>query len=251
MLAEGVRVRDRTTVTGLVHDGDGRVTGVRVSGPDGGEMDADLVVACDGIHSRVRTLAGLRADFAPMEEGKIEWMSPVPVESAFDMRYLADGGHIGLIGWPEGSFGWRTTRRVGADAARAPGLGALVESWTRLLPSAALGVRGLTGMDQVHYSEPELLTCPDWWSPGVVLIGDAARFFGPETGASAGIGMADALALAQAVAAHADDPDAACAAYVAWRAPVVRRDEALDPGRRRLRGTALPAGRPDEAWPPG
>ena len=56
----------------------------------------------------------------------------------------------------------------------------------------------------------------------MVVIGDAAHFFGPETGANAGIGVGDALALAQAIATQKTDADAACAAYEAWRAPAVR-----------------------------
>ncbi|HWH15962.1 MAG TPA: FAD-dependent monooxygenase [Miltoncostaeaceae bacterium] len=244
-LAEGLTVLHGASVTGLLRDASGRITGARVeTGAGGREIGADLVVACDGARSGVRRMAGLPAEELPMEEGKIEWMSPVPVEAPFDMAYLADGGHIGLIGWPEGSFGWRTTARVGREAALAPGLEALAASWSALLPAAAAGVRGLTSMEQVHYSEPVLLRCPRWWTPGVVLIGDAAHFFGPETGASAGVGMADALALAQAVAAHRGEPDAACAAYEAWRGPAARPLEAADPGLRRLRGTPLPPGRP-------
>ncbi|MEW6583420.1 MAG: FAD-dependent monooxygenase [Actinomycetota bacterium] len=250
-LAAGVPVLHERAVTGLRRDPDGRVTGVAVDGAGGTEIIAsDLVVACDGMRSRVRSMAGLPAELAPMAEGKIEWMSPVPVEESFAMEYLSGGGHIGLISWPEGSFGWRTTDRVGRDAALAPGLDALVASWSALLPAAAGGVGGLRSIDEVLYSEPELLTCPDWWAPGVVLVGDAAHFFGPETGASAGIGLADAHALAQAIAATPGDPDAACRTYVAWRAPVARPYEAMDPGRARLEGAAIPPARPEERWPP-
>jgi 2-polyprenyl-6-methoxyphenol hydroxylase-like FAD-dependent oxidoreductase len=85
----------------------------------------------------------------------------------------------------------------------------------------------------------------------VVLIGDAAHFFGPETGASAGIGIGDAHALAQAIAMSGDDPDGACASYEAWRTPIARQYEAMDPSRARLLGAELPPGRPEEAWPPG
>lgn len=250
-LAEGVPVRYRHTVTDLVRDASGRVTGVAVEGPDGaGEITADLVVACDGVRSRVREMAGLDAEFAPLAEGKIEWMSPVPTEEVFAMAYLSDGGHIGFFSWPEGSFGWRTMDRCGREAAVAPGITAFIEAWERLLPDSTEGVRGLTTTDELHYTEDELLSCPEWWTPGAVVIGDAAHFFGPETGASAGIGIADAHALAQAVASQPNDPDAACAAYTAWRAPAVRPLEAMDPGRRRLLGTPLPEGRPDEGWPP-
>lgn len=247
----GVDVLHGHTVEALRRDGEGRVSGVDVSGPEGGAaLEADLVVACDGIRSRLREMAGLEAHFAPMEEGKIEWMSPVSTTETFAMRYLANGGHIGLLSWPEGSFGWRTTERVGRDAAVAPGIDALAHMWADLLPPSAEGVRGLTSVDQLLYSEPELLSCPRWWTPGLLIIGDAAHFFGPETGASAGIGLADAHALAQAIAANPQSADAACATYEAWRAPILRPYEAADPGRQRLRGAPIPPSIPDERWPP-
>jgi 2-polyprenyl-6-methoxyphenol hydroxylase-like FAD-dependent oxidoreductase len=249
-LAEGVEVRYEHTVSDLLRDSDGRVTGVRAQGPDGPrEIVADLVVACDGQRSRVREMAGLAAEFAPMEEGKIEWMSPVPVAEPFAMAYLSDGSHIGMLSWPEGSFGWRTMDRSGRDAAVEPGIEAFAEQWARLLPAAADGVRALTSTDQLFYSEPELLSCPEWWTPGVVLIGDAAHFFGPETGVGAALGIGDAGALAQAIATHPDDPDAACAVYEAWRAPVIRPYEAADPaaGRMAVPNVERP---PEERWPP-
>ena len=117
-------------------------------------------------------------------------------------------------------------------------------------PHAAAGVGAIASIDEVGYDEPELLSSPEWWDPGVVLIGDAAHFFGPETGASAGIGVGDAQALAQAIAMAPNDPDGACTAYAAWRGPAVRPYEAGDPGRLRLRGHALPPGLPEERWPP-
>jgi 2-polyprenyl-6-methoxyphenol hydroxylase-like FAD-dependent oxidoreductase len=249
-LAEGVEVRYEHTVSDLLRDSDGRVTGVRAQGPDGPrEIVADLVVACDGQRSRVREMAGLAAEFAPMEEGKIEWMSPVPVAEPFAMAYLSDGSHIGMLSWPEGSFGWRTMDRSGRDAAVEPGIEAFAEQWARLLPAAADGVRALTSTDQLFYSEPELLSCPEWWTPGVVLIGDSAHFFGPETGVGAALGIGDAAALAQAIATPPGDPDAACATYEAWRAPVIRPYEAADPaaGRMAVPNVERP---PEERWPP-
>lgn len=251
-LAEGLPIMFEHRVIALERRPSGRVIAVAAEGPGGAtRIGCDLVVACDGIRSRVRQMAGLAADFAPMAEGKIEWMSPVPTAESFAMAYLWNGGHIGLLSWPEGSFGWRTTERVGREAALAPSLTALAEQWSSLLPQAAEGVRGLESMEQVRYSEPELLTCPSWWTPGAVIIGDAAHFFGPETGASAGLSIGDAHALAAAIAANPDDPDRACTDYEAWRGPVVRSFEQMDPGRRRLLGAGLPEPAPGQKWPPG
>jgi 2-polyprenyl-6-methoxyphenol hydroxylase-like FAD-dependent oxidoreductase len=137
-----------------------------------------------------------------------------------------------------------------AEVAVAPGIGEFIEAWARLLPESSAGVRALTSVDELLYTEPELLTCPAWWVPGAVVVGDAAHFFGPETGASAGVGLADALALAEAVRANPKDADAACATYEQWRGPAIRPVEAMDPSRRRLEGTAIPEPAPDERWPP-
>jgi electron transfer flavoprotein-quinone oxidoreductase len=47
-----------TTVTGLLRDGSGRVTGVRTDRPDG-DIGARLVIACDGVNSFLAKEAGL------------------------------------------------------------------------------------------------------------------------------------------------------------------------------------------------
>jgi len=195
-------------------------------------------------------MAGLEAVLTELPEAELGWMSTTPAETSFSMAYMSDGGHIGHLSWPQGSGGWRSCSRVGAEEALAPGLDAIKEMWSRLLPESSLGVQGLESIEQVRYSEPELLTTPEWWKPGVVLIGDSAHFFGPETGISSGIGLGDAHALAEAIAQNRDDADAACSSYVTWRAPVVRPYEAMDPGRQRILVAGQQQPGPGEAWPP-
>ena len=249
-LARDLPVVYEHTVVDLVRDGEGRVVGTVVEGPDGRTtIDSDLVVACDGVMSPTRALAGIEATVDALADGTLTFMSPTPTESTFKMNYLSDGGHIGLLSWFEGSAGWRTIDKVGRDAAIAPGLDAVKRMWIELLPESEEGVSGLTSLDQVRYGEPRLLSCERWWTPGLVIIGDAAHFFGPETGVSSGIGLGDAHALSQAILQNPDDPDAACRSYELWRLPVVRPYEAMDPGRQRL---VLAGGvtRPEERWPP-
>jgi 2-polyprenyl-6-methoxyphenol hydroxylase-like FAD-dependent oxidoreductase len=249
-LGEGVPVRHGGSVTGLAREG-GRVTGVEVEGSEGAAVvPADLVVACDGVGSRVRAMAGLEAEVSSLADATLTFMSPSVIDRSFSMRYLSDGGQMGLLGWPEGSAGWRTIDRVGREAALAPGVAAFRASFARLMPEAAPALEGVTSTDQLLYQEPAVLRAATWWTPGVVLIGDAAHFFGPETGVGAALGLGDAQALAVAIAGNPDDPDAACATYEAWRAPVIRPYEAADPAAGRM---ALPnADRlPGERWPPG
>ena len=250
-LARDLPVVYEHTAVELVRDGEGRVVGVVAEGPDGRvTIDADLVVACDGVGSPVRQMAGLEARIDPLAEAALTFMSPVPTSTSFAMAYMSNGAHIGVLSWFEGSAGWRTIDKVGEEAAKAPGLDAIKKMWSELLPESAEGVNALTSMDQIRYSEPQLLSCQQWWIPGLVLIGDAAHFFGPETGVSSGIGLGDAHALAQAVMQNPDDPDAACRSYELWRLPVVRPYEAMDPSRSRLVASAIAPGRPEERWPP-
>ena len=54
----GARLVTSTTVVGLRRDGAGRVTGVRTDRPDG-DVDASLVIACDGVNSFLAKEAGL------------------------------------------------------------------------------------------------------------------------------------------------------------------------------------------------
>lgn len=56
--AAGAQLLCSTTVTGLLHDGSGRVAGVRTDRPDG-DLTARLVIACDGVNSFVAKEAGL------------------------------------------------------------------------------------------------------------------------------------------------------------------------------------------------
>ncbi len=165
-LGEGVPVRHGVSVTGLVRAGD-RVAGVEVETGDGAEaLAADLVVACDGVGSRVRALAGLEAEVSALADATLTFMSPSVIDRSFGMRYLSDGGQMGLLGWPEGSAGWRTIDRVGREAALAPGVEAFRESFARLMPEAAPALEGVTSTDQLLYQEPAVLRAARWWTPG-------------------------------------------------------------------------------------
>ena len=251
LLARDLPVQYEHSVVDLIKADDGRVIGVVVEGPDGRrDVECDLVVACDGINSPVRAMAGLEAKFDPIPDGTIQWMTTNTNKTSFAMRYFSDGGHIGMLAWPEGTAGWRTIDKVGREAAVAPGVEAIKEMFVRLLPECEEGIQGLESLDQVRYGEPQLLNTPKWWIPGLILIGDSAHFFGPETGASSGIGLGDAQALAEAIRQNPADADAACTSFETWRVPAVRPLEAMDPSRQRMRSYGDVQPTPEERWPP-
>ncbi len=61
--AAGAVLLTSTTATGLLRDPAGRITGVRTDRP-GGDIDARVVVACDGVNSRLAREAGLYPHFS-------------------------------------------------------------------------------------------------------------------------------------------------------------------------------------------
>ena len=247
ILAEGVAVAHGESVVELLRDG-GRVVGVVSEGPGGrAAIEADLVVACDGRESAVREMAGLPAERPALNDAYLSFLSPVAPRALFGFRYLSDGGMITMLGWPQGSFASRRVDPVGEAAAKAPPLERFLGSFVELLPEVTEIVGAITSWDQVRYARPRLLRCPRWWVPGVVVIGDSAHTFGPDTGVGAGIGLQDAHALAEAIL-RSPDADAACSAYVTWREPAVRPYEAMDPAWRRM-GEIAPAA-DAERWPP-
>jgi electron transfer flavoprotein-quinone oxidoreductase len=60
--SSGAMLITRTTVTGVIKDPRGRISGVST---DRGDLSSDLVIACDGVNSLVAKGAGLHAEWKP------------------------------------------------------------------------------------------------------------------------------------------------------------------------------------------
>jgi 2-polyprenyl-6-methoxyphenol hydroxylase-like FAD-dependent oxidoreductase len=253
LLAEGVPVEHEQAVVDLLRDG-GRVAGVRVRGPDGAERDvpADLVVGADGANSPVRSLAGIPGETVVVDDGWLGALGAPDPERSFAMRFLSDGRQIGMYAAPGIGFIFWQIGRVGREAALAPDLERFRAAVARLLPEARTALAGVRDRSQLVYWEAlEVRGCEPWWLPGAVVIGDAAHALTPEAGLGSGLGMGDALALAEAVRQHPDDPDAACASYERWRRPVVAPYEAIRGAAVRMVPPGAPAEKPaEERWPP-
>lgn len=230
--AAGAEVRERTRVTDLLRDADGRVTGVRYRQRDGsdGTITAKLVVGADGRRSTVARLVGTtehhRWDnqrimaFAYYEDACYEDTEEDLRNLAMQWRYdddlvtvfPCDGGQLVALLMPP------VTR---ADEFRHNSETAFLDA-VRRVPPFYFRLRGCKRVSKIRvsYSHPSYFRHSQ--GPGWALAGDAGHFKDPVTAQ----GIRDALRfgrlLGEMTAAHLDEPQALDAALVTWE---LDRDE--------------------------
>ncbi|MEA2624061.1 MAG: hypothetical protein QOD06_106 [Candidatus Binatota bacterium] len=216
----GVEVRPRSTVTGLLRDGD-RVCGVRVRHAAGEyEIRAPLVVGADGRNSTIARLVGAPAYVEDTSPHGAYWayFEETPAFSGYDwsmcihMRgdggravFQTDSGLLLMAGFAkrEALEPWRRD----PDAALAAYLRAgsitapLIEDARQAAP--AIGLIGL----HFYMKQPV--------GPGWALVGDSGLHLDPTPGMGISDAFRDAIALAETIV---DGSERAFATY--WR----RRD---------------------------
>jgi salicylate hydroxylase len=212
---------------------------------DGTEIEADLVVGADGIHSKVReSLFG--AD-APRFTGCICFRGMAPVEAvprdintANVTLWMGPRGHVVHYRVRRGEL-LNIVAHIDSDAWTE-------ESWTRecdvseVMTTYARWNSALTRIfpASAHWYKWALYDRdpPECWSKGrATLLGDSAHAMLPYLGQGAAMAIEDACVLAGAIARSADDLDAALAAYEKLRKPRAR--EAVLGSRARARENHL------------
>jgi 2-polyprenyl-6-methoxyphenol hydroxylase-like FAD-dependent oxidoreductase len=193
-------LRMSTGVTGLLEN-DGRVVGVRASGPDGAlEIDAELVVGADGRDSTVRAAAGLRVQTfgAPMD---VLWFRVPKKTGAAQTLGRIEAGRI-FIMLDRGEY-WQcgfVIAKGSWEEIRARGLAAFRDDVARLA-NAPLPSGALRDWDEVKLLTVRVDRLPRWFRPGLLCIGDAAHAMSPVGGVGINLAIQDAVAAANLLAA--------------------------------------------------
>ncbi|MET9231253.1 FAD-dependent monooxygenase [Lentzea sp. NPDC003310] len=162
-------------------------TGTEITSAD--DLDADLVVAADGIHSRLR--AELLPDApGPVYAGATAWrgVAPRPYDLPISQT-LGPGGEAGVLPLGDGRVCWYVAVVAPAGADLDPV--ALFADWHDPLPELLASTPEVIRHD--IYALPLL---PTFVSGRVALLGDAAHAMTPYLGQGACMALEDAVTLA-------------------------------------------------------
>jgi len=187
--------------TGLIEEG-GRIAGVIAETQQGRlELEADLVVGCDGRHSLVREKAGL-----PLIEFGVPidvlWMklSKSPADSPTTLGRIAAG--LIFVTLDRGEY-WQCALVIakgGAEALCAAGIDAFRQSIVKVAPTFADRVHELQDWDQIKLLTVKVNRLREWCCEGLLCIGDAAHAMSPIGGIGINLAIQDAVAAANILA---------------------------------------------------
>ena len=194
-------LRMRTEAVDLVFEAD-RIIGVRAKTPDGElVVRADLIVACDGRHSAMRSKAGLqsKAHGVPMD---VLWFRISRRESDTADTFGRVGAGALLVMLDRGDY-WQCAYVIpkgGFEQVKAANIDTFRRRVAALSPFLADRIGELRSFDDVKLLSVTVDLLRQWWRDGFLCIGDAAHAMSPIGGVGINIAVQDAVAAANRLA---------------------------------------------------
>jgi 2-polyprenyl-6-methoxyphenol hydroxylase-like FAD-dependent oxidoreductase len=188
-------------VVGLTRD-HSRITGVEVRSPEGMlQVEADLVVGCDGRHSTVRQSAQMEV---------VEFGVPIDVlwfrlsRRADDPEQLFGTVNYGrvLILVPRGDYSQAglIIQKGAFDQIKSAGIEAFREDILKVAPYVGDRISELYDWDQIKLLTVQINRLKTWYRRGLVCLGDAAHAMSPAWGVGINLAIQDAVAAANLLA---------------------------------------------------
>jgi 2-polyprenyl-6-methoxyphenol hydroxylase-like FAD-dependent oxidoreductase len=197
----GFHLMMKTSATGLI-ERDGAVAGVQAMTDTGPvAITAPLVVGCDGRHSTIRAVAGLKVEDlgAPMD---VLWMRLTRrLDDGDDVFGRFSAGRI-LIQINRGDY-WQCAYVIpkgGAAEMMQGDIGDFRREIAALSPRLGDRINELRTWNDVSLLTVALDRLPQWYRPGLICIGDAAHAMSPIGGVGINLAIQDAVAAANVLA---------------------------------------------------
>ncbi|NUP06361.1 MAG: FAD-dependent monooxygenase [Polyangiaceae bacterium] len=208
---------------------------------------ADVLVGCDGIHSRVRNVAVDGAK-PPTYTGLLNYggYSRVPglqLEVGWTRFLFGRRAFFGMLGAPDGQIWWfhnRSAERAEGAPAGSTAIEAMLDAHTG---DAAIVSDILRNTTELGGPWPvfDMLSNPRWVNGRIALVGDSAHAVSPHAGQGASLAIEDALVVAKCLR-DVDDPVVALSTYERLRRN--RVEDIVKQGRRtgNMKATSGPIG---------
>jgi 2-polyprenyl-6-methoxyphenol hydroxylase-like FAD-dependent oxidoreductase len=188
-------------VTDLLKNDD-RITGIVArNGNLELQIQADLVVGCDGRHSLTRSAAGLEV----IEHGvpiDVLWfrISRKPDDPAQVLGNVNYGKALILISRSDYFQAGLLIKKGSSRDIQACGLDAFRSDIRKIAPYLGERVNELNDWDQIKMLTVQINRLRRWYRPGLLCIGDAAHAMSPAGGVGINLAIQDAVAAARILA---------------------------------------------------
>lgn len=225
-------LRTGSKVTGLLEDG-GRVSGVRYRDEDGEhDLPAELVIGTDGRFSKVRRLAGMRAEPLGATTDILWFRLPRrdtdPAEADVDL-YFGAHHYVGLLGSPQTWQVGYSLPKGDYPEAKKRGIEPIRRFLREHVSWLADRAHLLDDFGRTTLLSVDISRVPTWHRDGLLLLGDAAHVISPVGGNGILMAIQDAVACANRIVPawrSGSVTESDLAAIQADRAPAIRQVQA-------------------------
>ena len=208
-----------------------------VTDAEGNVSTADVVIAADGVHSKIRDGFGLIEERVRMSQGAIRLTVPrsdgfvSPEDTGRYLEYFS--GHRRVLYTPSSSDSLYIALVADTGDEAATRIPVDVDAWTQSFPHLEKLIASLEGVP-ARWDTFEFIKLKAWSVGKVAVIGDAAHAQPPYLGQGGGCAMMNALGLADALTLSTGSVPEALQAWEAKERPTIQHTQRWSYGLRLL-----------------